>query len=141
MWLLCPRYPSRLWNFAWISGPHICWERRLSVFLFFFSLSGLESWVSNPPLLAPFTFDFPCSALSFFFSRVRMLSNAHQVKIVPRDSILPQAARALVLAARSGFRLERAKASYQETHYRRSVPWSDGLIDELGRGLIVCRIV
>lgn len=70
-----------------------------------------------------------------------MLSDATQVKIVPRNSMLPQAARALVLAARSGFRLDHAKASYQETHYQISVPWLDQLIDELSRGLIVCRIM
>lgn len=64
-----------------------------------------------------------------------------KVKIVPRNSILPQAVWALVLAARSGFKLEHTKPSYQETHYQRSVPWSDRLVEELGRGLIVCRIM
>lgn len=63
------------------------------------------------------------------------------VKIVPQGSVLPQAARVLTCAAKSGFKLENAKLSYQETHYGRVVPWSDQLVEELGRGLIACRVI
>jgi POT family proton-dependent oligopeptide transporter len=64
-----------------------------------------------------------------------------QVKIVPQGSVLPQAARALTCAARSGFKLKHAKSSYQETHYGRTVSWTDQLVEELGRGLIACRVM
>jgi POT family proton-dependent oligopeptide transporter len=60
---------------------------------------------------------------------------------VPQGSVLPQAARALTCAARNGFKLKRAKQSYQKTHFGRTVPWSDQLVDELGRGLIACRVI
>lgn len=64
-----------------------------------------------------------------------------KVKVVPQGTVLPQAARALTCAARNGFKLEHAKSSYQETHYGRAVPWSDQLVEELGRGLIACRVM
>jgi proton-dependent oligopeptide transporter, POT family len=69
-----------------------------------------------------------------------MLINV-QVKIVPQGSVLPQAARVLAYAARAGFKLEHAKPSYQEFHHQRTVPWSDRLVNELGRGLIACRVM
>jgi proton-dependent oligopeptide transporter, POT family len=64
-----------------------------------------------------------------------------QAKVVPQGTVLPQAARALTCAARNGFKLENAKSSYQETHHGRTVPWSDQLVEELGRGLIACRVM
>jgi POT family proton-dependent oligopeptide transporter len=63
------------------------------------------------------------------------------VKVVPQENILPKAVRALTIAARNGFNLDHAKNSYQIENHGRSVPWEDGFIDELKRGLVACRVM
>ena len=72
---------------------------------------------------------------------VWLTRDTQQVKVVPQGTVLPQAVRALTCAAKNGFKLENAKSSYQETHHGRTVPWSDQLVEELGRGLIACRVM
>jgi POT family proton-dependent oligopeptide transporter len=72
---------------------------------------------------------------------VWLTRHIQKVKVVPQGTVLPQAARALTCAARNGFNLENAKSSYQETYHGRAVPWSDQLVEELGRGLIACRVM
>ncbi|KAI1908922.1 peptide transporter ptr2 [Ophidiomyces ophidiicola] len=63
------------------------------------------------------------------------------VKISPQGNILPQAARTVICASKSGFKLDHAKPSYQQTHYGRTVPWSDHFVDEMKRGFIACRVI
>jgi proton-dependent oligopeptide transporter, POT family len=63
------------------------------------------------------------------------------VKVVPHENILPKAFRALTLAARNGFKLDNAKATHQMEKNGHVVPWDDGFIDELKRGLIAARIM
>ncbi|KAF2262938.1 MFS general substrate transporter [Lojkania enalia] len=63
------------------------------------------------------------------------------VKIEPQGNVLPRAGKTLACAAKSGFKLDHAKASYQETHFGRSVPWSDTFVEEIKKGLIACRVI
>ncbi|KFA71722.1 hypothetical protein S40288_10106 [Stachybotrys chartarum IBT 40288] len=122
------------------------WLGRFKTLMLGFRLTNVASLSAIPITILEFRFDFwpayllgtstLCLSIILF-----VLWAGKLVKIVPHGSILPQAARALVLAAKNGFRLERAKPTYQKTHYQRLVPWSDQLIDELSRGLIVCRII
>jgi len=63
------------------------------------------------------------------------------VKIKPQGNVLPKAAKALRCAAKNGFKLERAKASFQEAHFGRTVPWSDEFIQEIQKGLVACRVM
>lgn len=63
------------------------------------------------------------------------------VKVSPQGNVLPKAAKTMGCAARSGFKLDHAKPSYQESHYGKTVPWSDNFVDEMKRGLIACRVM
>ncbi|PSN66240.1 MFS general substrate transporter [Corynespora cassiicola Philippines] len=63
------------------------------------------------------------------------------VKIEPEGNVLPQATMALTYAARSGFKLEHAKRSYQATYFGRTVSWSDNFIEEIKKGLVACRVI
>ncbi|KAK4448499.1 POT family-domain-containing protein [Podospora aff. communis PSN243] len=112
----------------------------------YYWFTNVASLSSIPVTFLEFHFDFwvayllAASALAFCLL-LFLLWAGKLVKIVPQGSVLPQAARALTCAARNGFKLERAKQSYQKTHFGRTVPWSDRLVDELGRGLIACRVI
>ncbi|KAF8244417.1 oligopeptide transporter [Wilcoxina mikolae CBS 423.85] len=63
------------------------------------------------------------------------------VKAPPQGNILPMAARTLICAARSKFRLDAAKPVYQLEHFSRTVPWDENFIAEMKRGLIACRVI
>jgi hypothetical protein len=51
------------------------------------------------------------------------------------------AVKTIFCAAKSGFKLENAKASHQDSQYGRSVPWSDSFVEEIKRGLMACRVM
>lgn len=65
----------------------------------------------------------------------------HPVKVTPGKNCLPNAFRALRLAARNGFTLDRAKQSYQQQTRGVDVAWDDGFVDELKQGLHACRVM
>ncbi|KAK3332275.1 POT family-domain-containing protein [Cercophora scortea] len=67
-------------------------------------------------------------------------------KVPAQGNVLPDAVRVMVLAARSGFKLDHSKASYQaanytSTHAARTVPWSDDFVDQIKSGLQACRVI
>lgn len=51
------------------------------------------------------------------------------------------ATKTLLCAAKNGFKLENAKASYQNSQHGKTVPWSDGFVEEMKRGLMACRVM
>ncbi|KAK3997948.1 putative peptide transporter [Cladorrhinum sp. PSN332] len=63
------------------------------------------------------------------------------VKVTPQGNVLPKAVRTLMCAAKSGFKLDHAKQSYQRTHYNREVTWSDTFVEEMKKGLVACRVI
>ncbi|KAK2751173.1 peptide transporter ptr2 [Myotisia sp. PD_48] len=63
------------------------------------------------------------------------------VRIPPQGTVLPKATKVVWCAARSGFKLERAKSSYQQAHHGRTVPWSDHFVDDMKRGVLACRVI
>ena len=70
-----------------------------------------------------------------------ILTRGPSVKVKPQGNNLPQAARIALCAVQNGWKLETAKQSYQTVHCGRSVSWSDHFVDELKRGLLVCRVM
>ncbi|KAF2867717.1 major facilitator superfamily domain-containing protein [Massariosphaeria phaeospora] len=63
------------------------------------------------------------------------------VRIEPQGNVLPDAIKTLTCAAKNGFKLDNAKASYQEARHGRMVPWSDGFVEEIKKGLVACRVI
>jgi len=63
------------------------------------------------------------------------------VKVEPEGNVMPNAARALLCAARAGFKLNNAIPGYQQNHHQRTVPWNNHFIEELKRGFIACRVM
>ena len=51
------------------------------------------------------------------------------------------ATKTVLCAAKSGFKLDHAKQDYQQTHFGRTVPWTDQFVDEMKRGLLACRVM
>ncbi|KAI1415383.1 oligopeptide transporter [Hypoxylon sp. FL1857] len=70
-----------------------------------------------------------------------ILLNSRLTKLAPHGNVLPHAAKVLVLATKSGFRLAAADPSYQRQHYNRSVPWTPVFVLEIRRGLRACRVI
>lgn len=70
-----------------------------------------------------------------------VLTRRLSVKVEPQGNNLPQAAKVVLCAMRSGWKLENAKQSYQIVHSGDTVPWSDKFVDELNRGLLACRVM
>ncbi|KAL2268417.1 hypothetical protein VTJ83DRAFT_3263 [Remersonia thermophila] len=62
-------------------------------------------------------------------------------KVTPQQNVLPKAFRVLVLSARNGFKLDRARPGYQLATHNHAVPWDDAFVDELKRGLAACRVI
>ena len=72
---------------------------------------------------------------------VLLVSKNHYVIRPPEGSVILSAFRALWLAAKSGWILERAKQSFQaEQENPYPVHWDDVFIDELRRALIACKV-
>ncbi|KAI9150233.1 putative peptide transporter ptr2 [Paramyrothecium foliicola] len=63
------------------------------------------------------------------------------VTLEVQGSILPLALQALWCAARNGFKLHRAAPSYQREHHGREVPWDDAIVKDVGRALIISRVL
>lgn len=63
------------------------------------------------------------------------------VKVEPQGNNLPLAIKVGLCAARSGWKLDHSKQSYQTVQHGVTVPWSDKFVDELKRGLIACRVM
>ncbi|KEZ41454.1 hypothetical protein SAPIO_CDS7590 [Scedosporium apiospermum] len=77
-----------------------------------------------------------CVSIAFF-----AIWSGKLVKIAPKGNVLPRAVKTMSYAARSGFKLDHAKPSYQQTRHGRTVPWTDHFVDEMKRGLIACRVI
>ncbi|KAL9031331.1 MAG: hypothetical protein Q9180_006815, partial [Flavoplaca navasiana] len=60
--------------------------------------------------------------------------------VEPRGNNLPLAMKVGLCAARSGWKLDHSKQSYQAPRGV-TVPWSDKFVDELKRGLMACRVL
>ncbi|TLD39696.1 putative peptide transporter [Venturia nashicola] len=73
---------------------------------------------------------------------VLVLFSSKLVKISPTGkNNLPMATKAILCAAKNGFKLENAKASHQTSQKSKQVPWSDSFIEEMKRGLMACRVI
>jgi len=75
------------------------------------------------------------------FNRQLFILTLKLVKIAPEGNVLPRAVKTMSYAARSRFKLDHAKPSYQQTRHGRTVPWTDHFVDEMKRGLIACRVM
>ncbi|KAL8996292.1 MAG: hypothetical protein Q9169_004178 [Polycauliona sp. 2 TL-2023] len=72
---------------------------------------------------------------------VLILFSGRIVKVEPQGNNLPLAMKVGLCAARSGWKLDRAKQGYQTIHHDTTVPWSDRFVDEVKRGLMACRVI
>lgn len=63
------------------------------------------------------------------------------MRVEPQGNVLPRASRTIVCAAKNGFKLDHAKASYQLASVGRTVPWSDGFVEEIREGLVACKVM
>ncbi|KAE9973412.1 hypothetical protein EG327_009099 [Venturia inaequalis] len=73
---------------------------------------------------------------------VLVLFSNKLVKISPtRQNNLLMATKAIICAAKNGFKLDNAKAAYQTSQKQKTVPWSDSFIEEMKRGLMACRVM
>jgi POT family proton-dependent oligopeptide transporter len=63
------------------------------------------------------------------------------VKLSPQGNNLPTATKTSLFAAKSGFKMNNAKASYQYIHYGKRVPWNDQFVDEMKRRLLAYRVM
>ena len=54
---------------------------------------------------------------------------------------IPQAARVAACAIKSGFNMEAAKPTFQQTQHNRQVSWDDNFVNDLKIGLHTCRIL
>ena len=63
------------------------------------------------------------------------------VKRPPQGNVLPQAIKVLSLAVRSGFNLEAAYPSYQQSYHNRTPPWTQEFVTEIARGLKASRVI
>lgn len=63
------------------------------------------------------------------------------VKFEPQGNVLPLAGQTMACAAKNGFNLDHAKATYQESRFGRMVPWSDRFVEEIRKGLVACRVM
>ncbi|KAK0666769.1 putative peptide transporter [Cercophora samala] len=77
-----------------------------------------------------------CISIALF-----LLWSKKLVKVKPQGNVLPKAVRVLVCASKNGFKLEHTKPSYQKTHHGKEVPWTDGFVEEMRRGMVACRVI
>ncbi|KAF1984275.1 oligopeptide transporter [Aulographum hederae CBS 113979] len=82
-----------------------------------------------------------CTACLLVTIVVLLVCSGKLVKLTPKGNNLPMATKVLVCASKNGFKLNHAKASYQQEHKNKRVLWSDGFIDELKLGLLACRVI
>ncbi|CAL8577144.1 peptide transporter ptr2 [Xanthoria parietina] len=79
-----------------------------------------------------------CTVCLFVSIVVLIVFAERIVKVEPQGNNLPLAIKVGLCAARSGWKLDHAKQSYQTGV---TVPWSDTFVDELKRGLMACRVI
>jgi POT family proton-dependent oligopeptide transporter len=63
------------------------------------------------------------------------------VRVLPQGNNLPKAAKAIICAAKNGFKFDNAKPAHQMSLYGKVVPWSDLFVDEMRRGVLACRVM
>ncbi|KAL8980140.1 MAG: hypothetical protein Q9205_004699, partial [Flavoplaca limonia] len=81
-----------------------------------------------------------CTVCLFISILVLLLFAQRIVKVEPRGNNLPLAMKVGLCAARSGWKLDHSKQSYQAPRGV-TVPWSDKFVDELKRGLMAISYV
>lgn len=59
----------------------------------------------------------------------------------PQGNVLPQTARVLSKACRSGFKLEAARPHNEAGEETPNVSWDNHFVDEIKRGLIACQVL
>ena len=81
--------------------------------------------------------------LQYQRNTIKKADEKTSVRSTPSGAVLVQAAKAMWLAARSGFHMNAAKpeAQAQNAKRHRKVPWDDRFIEELKLGLFACRIL
>ncbi|KAI4097054.1 MAG: hypothetical protein LQ339_006848 [Xanthoria mediterranea] len=79
-----------------------------------------------------------CTVCLFVSIVVLIVFAERIVKVEPQGNNLPLALKVGLCAARSGWKLDHGKQSYQTGA---TVPWSDQFVDELKRGLMACRVI
>jgi POT family proton-dependent oligopeptide transporter len=58
-----------------------------------------------------------------------------------QSSAIPDAGRAIWLAVRNGFSLDKARPAHQQLKHSRKVPWTESFIDELQTAMVACRML
>jgi POT family proton-dependent oligopeptide transporter len=58
----------------------------------------------------------------------------------PSGSVVLHAFRIIWIGIRSGYQLDAAKASFQRTEHRFTVPWSDEFVEEIRVALASCKV-
>ncbi|KAK6215462.1 hypothetical protein QIS74_08481 [Colletotrichum tabaci] len=82
----------------------------------------------------------PLCALSVS-AAVLVLGRGRLVLAPTQSSALPDARRALWLAVRGGFSLDKARPAHQQLQHSRKVPWTDDFVDELQTAMVACRMI